>query len=70
MAASGAYIEVSNESGAGWSFPAFPDTLEHDAYSFTTVWPAGLEQSVDFVDTADGLELRLSSHRLWRTNLE
>jgi hypothetical protein len=69
-AASEAYIEVSNESGGGWSVPAFPDSLVADEYSFTTVWPAGLEQSLDFHNTAEGMELRLSSYRLRRTSLE
>lgn len=35
-----AHVEATNESGAWWSFPAFPESMAHDDYTFTTVWPA------------------------------
>lgn len=64
-----AYVEATNVSGAGWSFPAFPETMARDDHRFRTVWPAGLEQPLDFHETENGMELRLASHRLRRTNV-
>lgn len=63
-----AYVDVTNESGAGWSFPAFPTSMAPDDYSFRTVWSAGLEQPLDFHDADDGMEVRLSGMRLRRTH--
>jgi len=62
-----AYVEATNESGVGWSFPAFPESMARDDYTFTTVWPAGLERSLDVHETEEGMELRLSADRLRRT---
>lgn len=63
-----AYVEATNESGAGWSFPAFPVSMAHDDYTFETVWPAGLRRTLEFQDTGERMELRLGSNRLRRTN--
>lgn len=65
-----AYIQASNESGAGWAFPAFPESMAHDDYTFRTVWPSGLQRTLDFRTTEKGMELRLAAHRLHRTNLD
>lgn len=66
-AGGGASVEATNASGAGWSFPAIPETMAPDDYTFTAVWSAGLERSLDFRETDAGMELRLGAHVLRRT---
>lgn len=58
-----AYVET-------WSdVPGEPITIRN-LLTHSTGMPAALERFLDFLDTADGMELRLSAYRLWRTNLD
>lgn len=65
-AGSDSYIEVR---AGEWEFPAFPESVAGDDYVFYSVWAGGWRGSVEFHETADGMELRLNDHRLQRTHL-
>lgn len=65
-AGSDSYIEVS---AGEWEFPAFPESVAGDDYVFYSVWAGGWRGTVEFHETAEGMELRLNDHRLQRTHL-
>lgn len=65
-AASDAYIEATSEAGQGWAFPAFPGSRSPDDYRFDAVWSGGLQRSLEFRGTDDGMEFRMGNHRLYR----
>jgi len=66
-AGSDSYIEVSRP---GWEFPAFPESTTADDYEFYSVWAGGWRGSIEFHETARGMELRLNDQRLQRTHFE
>lgn len=67
---SGGHIVVSFEEGlrAGWEFPAFPESVDRDDYTFYTVDGSGVREPVTFHETDDGMELRRDFDRLTRTS--